>query len=173
VSSARLRALLSGGDHRSIGRVPQVLRIIRQQPQLAAPLVTALRDADSIVRMRAADALEKASVAHPELLHPHNRELLSLARRATQQELRWHLAQLIPRLPLTTRQRRGAATLFQTYLRDRSAIVRTFAMQALADLASIDRRLRPQITAQLRRLATTGTPAMRARGRRLLGRLHR
>ena len=168
MSSARLRALLSGGDRRSIGRVPQVLRIIRRQPQVAARLVTALRDGDPIVRMRAADALEKVSVAHPDLLHPHKRELLSLAHRATQQELRWHLAQLIPRLPLTIRQRRGAATLFQTYLRDRSAIVRTFAMQALADLASVDPGLRPRITALLRRLTSAGTPAMRARGRRLL-----
>jgi hypothetical protein len=173
MSSARLRALLSGGDRRSIGRVPQVLRIIGRHPQSAAQLVTALHDADPIVRMRAADALEKASAAHPELLHRHTRVLLSLARRATQQELRWHLAQLIPRLPLTTRQRRGAATLFRTYLGDRSAIVRTFAMQALADLAAADPGLRPRIIAQLRRLTATGTPAMRARGRRLLARLHR
>jgi len=135
---------------------------------LAAQLVSALHDADPIVRMRAADALEKASVARPELLRPHKRVLLSLAHRATQQELRWHLAQLIPRLPLTPRQRRRAAAVFQVYARDRSAIVRTFAMQALADLASVDPRLRPRITAQLRRLTSTGTPAMRARGRRLL-----
>lgn len=171
LSTARLRTLLSGGDRRSIGRVPQVLRLIRRQPRLAARLVTALHDADPIVRMRAADALEKASVAHPELLHPHTRGLLSLARRATQQELRWHLAQLIPRLPLAARQRRAAATLLQRYLRDRSAIVRTFAMQALADLASEDPGLRPRITALLRRLTTNGTPAMRARGRRLLAEL--
>jgi hypothetical protein len=139
---------------------------------LAAQLVRALHDADPIVRMRAADALEKVSVTHPELVRPHKRMLLSLARRATQQELRWHLAQLIPRLPLTARQRHGAAAVLQAYVRDRSAIVRTFAMQALADLASVDAGLRPGIAAQLRRLTSTGTPAMRARGRRLLAALH-
>ncbi len=151
--------------------MPQVLRILRRNPKLTTQLVRALHDGDAIVRMRAADALEKATVAHPELLRPHQRVLVSLARRATQQELRWHLAQIIPRLPLTARQRRRAAAAFQTYLEDRSAIVRTFAMQALADLASVDTALRPRIAAQLRRLSSTGTPAMRARGRRLLATL--
>ncbi len=171
MSSPTLRALLSGGDRRSIGRVPLVLRILRRNPQGAVQLVRALHDDDPIVRMRAADALEKASATHPELLRPHKRVLLSLARRATQQELRWHLAQLIPRLPLTARQRHAAAAVFQAYLGDRSAIVRTFAMQALADLAVVDTGLRPRIAAQLRRLTATGTPAMRARGRRLLAAL--
>lgn len=121
--------------------------------------------------MRAADALEKASVARPGLLRPYKRVLLALARRATQQELRWHLAQLVPRLPLSVRQRRAAAALLQGYLKDRSAIVRTLAMQALADLAALDPTLRRRVVPQLKRLSSTGTPAMRARGRRLLARL--
>jgi len=169
--SLELRDVLSGGDRRSIGRVPVVLDMVRRRPALARQLVAALSDTDPLVRMRAADALEKASAARPELLHPHRRELLGLAGQATQQELRWHLAQIIPRLPLTRRQRRRAAALLEIYLRDRSAIVRTFAMQALADLASKDATLRPGVMPRLKRLASTGTPAMRARGRRLLARL--
>ena len=169
--SLELRDVLSGGDRRSIGRVPVVLDMVRRRPALARQLVAALSDTDPLVRMRAADALEKASAARPELLHPHRRELLGLAGQATQQELRWHLAQIIPRLPLTRRQRRRAAALLEIYLRDRSAIVRTFAMQALAELASKDAALRPGVLPRLKRLASTGTPAMRARGRRLLARL--
>jgi hypothetical protein len=118
--------------------------------------------------MRASDALEKASATRPELLRAHRRTLLALARRATQQELRWHLAQMVPRLPLGVQQRRRAIALFSTYLADHSAIVRTCAMQALADLAVGDARLLPGVLHQLRRLRATGTPAMRARGRRLV-----
>lgn len=163
-----LRDFLTGGDRRSIGRVRDVLRILRRQPRRTRELVATLSDNDPIVRMRAADALEKVSVAHPELLRPHRRFLFRLARRATQQELRWHLAQMVPRLPLTAHQRWRAAAVFETYLGDRSAIVRTCAMQALADLASRDARLRARVVRRLRRLTVTGTPAMRARGRRLL-----
>ena len=59
------------------------------------------------------------------------------------------------------------------YLRDRSSIVKTFAMQALADLASQDASLRAQILPLLEELTAIGTPAMRARGRKLLQHLNR
>ena len=166
-----LTGLLAGGDRRSIGNVPKVVRLVRRDPRRARELVAALRHPDPVVRMRAADALEKASAADPDLLRAHVRALLLLARRATQQELRWHLAQMIPRMPLALPQRRAAFAVLEAYLTDRSAIVRTFAMQALADLAVVDRALRPRVARQLAHLTATGTPAMRARGRRLLAEL--
>lgn len=46
--------------------------------------------------------------------------------------------------------------------------MRTFALQALADLASQDVTLRPIALAALRGAETTGTPAMRARARKIL-----
>src|SRR5262245_1189854 len=105
MSTIILRTLLIGGDRRSIGQVPRVLSIIRRHPDRTPELVAALTDLDPLVRMRAADALEKVTVHQPELLRPHKRALLTLANRAKQQELRWHLAQLIPRLRLTRRER--------------------------------------------------------------------
>ena len=46
-------------------------------------------------------------------------------------------------------------------------------MQALADLAEGDEQLRRQLLPPLVALTGTGTPAMRARGRKLLARLQR
>jgi hypothetical protein len=59
------------------------------------------------------------------------------------------------------------------YLTDTSKIVKTFAMQTLADIAADDSRLRGPIVARLRRLTRTGSPAMKSRGRKLLARLTR
>ena len=59
------------------------------------------------------------------------------------------------------------------YLEDPSSIVRTFSMQALADLASRDERLLAQVMPLIERLTRTGTPAMRSRGRKLLRQLQR
>ncbi|HEX7287148.1 MAG TPA: hypothetical protein VF532_13260 [Candidatus Angelobacter sp.] len=106
----------------------------------------------------------------PELLRPFKAELLGLLAEAKQQELRWHLAQIAPRLPLTAAERAQAARILQTYLDDRSSIVKTFAMQALADLATQDPKLLPAAMELLGRLTRTGTPAMKARGRKLLAR---
>jgi hypothetical protein len=44
-------------------------------------------------------------------------------------------------------------------------------MQALADIAAQDAALRRAIVKQLEKLARTGTPAMQARGHKLLAKL--
>jgi hypothetical protein len=90
-----------------------------------------------------------------------------------QQELRWHLAAMIPRLPLNAKERQRAATLMESYLEDRSSIVKTSALQGLADLADHDSSLRPKIIELLQTSTRNGTPAMKARSRKLLLRLKR
>jgi hypothetical protein len=130
-------------------------------------------DEDPVVRMRAADAAEKVSSRRPQLLQPFKKELLGLLADAQQQELRWHLAQMIPRLSLTAEETTRAAGFLDRYLRDRSSIVKTFAMQALADLAAAHPERLPDTVELLQQLTRSGTPAMRARGRKLLAQLAR
>ena len=77
--------------------------------------------------MRAADAAEKVTRKHPELLQQHKKELLGLVSQVEQQELRWHLAVMVPRLWLNARERQRAMTSLRAYLEDRSSIVKTFA----------------------------------------------
>jgi hypothetical protein len=123
--------------------------------------------------MRAADAAEKVTRKNHELLQPHKKELLGLMAEVEQQEMRWHLAVMLPRLPLNPRERALVATLLTRYLADRSSIVKTFALQGLADLAQDDTNIRPGVIEVLREATRTGTPAMKARGRKLLIRLER
>jgi hypothetical protein len=92
---------------------------------------------------------------------------------ATEQELRWHLAQMVPRLRLSKQDRVRAASAFRLYLGDQSSIVKTSAMQAMADLASADDELMPEVKDLLTKLTGSGTAAMRARGRKLLRQLRR
>jgi len=166
-------ALLSGGDRRSIGRVAAAVTMVLGRPALFRRLIEAMRHEDPVVRMRAADAAEKVSSQKPALLQLFKTELLRLLAEAKQHELRWHLAQMIPRLSLTARERARAAALLRTYLNDSSSIVKTLAMQGLADLASADYDLLPATIQLLVRLTRNGTPAMRARGRKLLARFAR
>jgi hypothetical protein len=169
----RVLDLLSGGDRRSIGRSDAVAAKVLARPALFRGLIKGMWDPDALVRMRAADAAEKVSLQKPKLLQPFKAELLGLLAETTEQELRWHLAQMVPRLTLTSPERAHAASTLRTYLDDRSSIVKTFAMQGLADLAVADERLLPVTMELLERLTRTGTPAMRARGRKLLAQLAR
>jgi HEAT repeat protein len=159
---------LRGGDRRSIGRSNEVAFQISANKKLFAEVFAELLHDDPIIRMRAADAVEKSSARNHQLLQPYKHQLLNRVAAIPQQEIRWHVAQIIPRLTLTRTERDHAVAILFDYLEDKSSIVRTFAMQALADLAQSDPRLRNRVKPVIEFFTSTGTPAMRARGRKLL-----
>jgi hypothetical protein len=162
---------LKGGDRRSIGNVRAVVATVGKQPDLFKDLVAGLFDRDPIVRMRAADAMEKISTDDPRLLQPFKSKLVGLAQQTRQQELRWHLAQMIPRLDLTPQETTSVTDVFVDYLWDDSKIVVTFAMQALHDLAVKKGRVSTRVLSALENLTHTGSPAIKARGKKLLPKL--
>jgi len=168
-----LLSLLEGEDRRTTGRSDEVAAAVLKNPKLFGGLIAGLWSADAIVRMRAADAAEKVTRKNREVLQGYKKELLGLLAEAEEQELRWHLAAMVPRLALNATERQQAAAFLNTYLEDRSSIVRTFALQGLADLAEEDAGMRARVVEILRQAARGGTPAMRARSRKLLVRLER
>jgi hypothetical protein len=165
--------LLEGGDRRTTGRSDQVAAIVSESPRLFPKLIAGLWSTDPLVRMRAADAAEKVTRKHRQLLQPHKKELLGLLTEAQEQELRWHLAVMVPRLLLTARERQAVISSLTRYLEDRSSIVKTFALQGLADLAQDESSIRPRVVEILREATRSGTPAMKARSRKLLIQLER
>jgi hypothetical protein len=164
-------SLLQGEDRRTIGRSDEVAAAVLKNPKLFGGLIAGLWSAEAVVRMRAADAAEKVTRKNREVLQRYKKELLGLLAEAEEQELRWHLAAMIPRLALNAKERQQAAALLSGYLEDRSSIVRTFALQGLADLAEVDAGMRARVVETVREAARSGTPAMRARSRKLLVRL--
>jgi hypothetical protein len=160
--------LLKDGDRRTIGRAGRVAAMVAKDPSLFPALIAGLWSENLVVRMRAADASEKVTRANPALLQPFKEELLGLMAETSQQELRWHLAAMVPRLSLNAQERQVATSLLKGYLDDRSSIVKTFALQGLADFARDDPSMRPTVTEMLREAARNGTPAMKARSRKLL-----
>ena len=159
---------LRDGDRRSIGRsnaiAEQVLRSPRQLPELLA----GLWHPEPLIRMRAGDALEKVSRRQPRWLAPARDALLDLAHTTGEQETRWHLAQILPRLRLRGPERHALVALLRRYRRDQSAIVRVSALEGLAVLAAGDPALTRAVRRQLQRALTQGSAAERARARKLL-----
>lgn len=162
---------LTGGDRRSIGRSDEVAAEVLADPAQFPLIFEGLLGDDPLIRMRAADAIEKITAVHPEYLYPYKTQLIEQVARIDQQEVRWHVAQLLPRLPWSEAERAQVVEILLTYLNDSSKIVKTFSMQALADLAGQDASLRPQVVKLLTEFTQTGSPAMQSRGRKLLQRL--
>jgi hypothetical protein len=183
-SSETIRSMLTVGRHRiSSGRTAEVVSLVRACPKKAAQLLECLWDEDPSVAMRAADALEKLTrrrspvpddiqkALQKTLQGSWKAPLIGLLAEATENKLRWCLAPVVPRLKLTVPECRRVAETLQSYLEDRSSIVKTCALQGLADLTRQDASLLPEVMDLLRIHSRCGTPAMRARGRMLLKQL--
>jgi HEAT repeat protein len=162
---------LAGGDRRSIGRSDEVVAEVLADPAQFPLVFEGLLGDDPLIRMRAADAVEKITARHPDYLQPYKNQLIEQVARINQPEVRWHAAQMLSRLEWSEAERAQVVEILLAYLEDASKIVKTFAMQALADLAEQHSRLRPQVIPLLEELTHTGSPAMQSRGRKLLRRL--
>lgn len=166
-----MAAYLTGGDRRSIGRANQIVRLVESRPRLLPQLIQEMWNPDPIVAMRAADAVEKLTRKQGRALQPFKKELLGLAEESHQQELRWHLAAMLPRLELSPPECRRATQILTAWLQGKSSIVKTFALQGLFDLSLEHSELRVQVKELLTAAVRTGTAAMRARSRKLLSKM--
>lgn len=162
---------LAGGDRRSIGRVDEVVAEVLNDPSLFEVVFNGILSDDPITRMRSADAVEKITAKHPEYLQPYKEKLIYQVAEVDQQEVRWHVAQMFPRLELSKEEQAVVVEILLDYLDDKSKIVKTFSMQALADFAQRDASLRRKVIQLLEELTRTGSPAMKSRGRKLLEKL--
>ncbi len=79
---------LSGGDRRSIGRSNEVVAEVLTRPALLRHVFEGLAGDDPVLRMRAADALEKITAQRPELLQPFKTRLLAVADESMIEEVR-------------------------------------------------------------------------------------
>ena len=162
---------LKGGDLRSIGRVAEVVQDIFDDPDLFNSIVLGMLHEDPVVRMRSADVVEKVTIQRPQYLSAYKNLIMNEIAAIEQKEVRWHVAQLLPRLELDPEETQAAIEILKSYLNDDSRIVRTFAMDSLAHFVEENPTIEPWIISLIEELVEDGSPAMKARGRKLLVRL--
>ncbi len=128
---------LNGGDLRSIGRVDELLDLIKSQNDFD-DLFEYLFNDDRLVVMRAADAIEKISLVNPSYLTAHSTELIALLNSAKNKELKWHLALMVTRINWREEDYRILWERLKLWALEQnsSKIVRVNAIQALYELAS-------------------------------------
>jgi hypothetical protein len=131
-------------------------------------LVRMLRDGDKMVAERAARTLKKISELDAKALYAWRKTLLQEALRATDMRVQWNLSIILGRLPLEGADKAATVELMFERLRDKSGLNRTMAMQALMDLSENDAALRVRAMPIVRAFLKDGTPAMKARARKLL-----
>jgi hypothetical protein len=162
---------LRGGDLRSVGAADAVAALAVLDGALFEDLVAGLDSPDPVLRMRCADALEKASRARPDRLQSHAVRLRALLAPDQPKEILWHALQMLPRIQWRAREVPGLLAAVEACLAAPSSIVRTCAMQSLVDLALPFPQHRARVEPLIRELSRSGSAAMRSRGVKLLQRL--
>lgn len=160
--------ILAGGDRRSIGEADAVAAAVAKEPGRFPELWTCLSHGDGVVRMRAADALEKLSRSDIALFRPHKKALLSGARDDGTSEVRWHLVVLMARLPLTEAEAKTLCIRLDDYLRnDDSRIVRANALEAACEVAKRHPALAEPVQRMMAFARGSSWPSLKARARKL------
>lgn len=148
-----------------------VVEVLRK-PALLEEILACLLDEDRTVSGRAAYVIMRMAEERSELLWPYKNLLLGEIATIPLWTLRYQLCKVIPKLNLTPAEIAQAFDLYQSFLADKSGAVRSFSLSGLAELASLDPRLRPEAIEIIEDRMRTGTPAMRARGRKMLAKLY-
>jgi len=160
--------LLKGGDLRSIGRANDVVKNVKSQRDFDS-LFEGLFDDDRKVVMRTADALEKISAEKPEYLAKHKKAILKLLSTAEGIELKWHLAQMVPRMKLTTREVGIVWQCLALWAMDKSEsrIVRANSVQGLYELSETRSELKRDLELMVDEVRRENIPSLNARIRKL------
>jgi len=123
--------------------------------------------------MRTADALEKASSRHREYLRPFKNRLINEVSQIEQQEVRWHLAQMLSYLEVSRPERDQIVRILLSYLdTDKSKIVKVCSIQTLTNLADKDKVIRLKVVRKIEEVVEIGSPAMVIRAKKLLAKLN-
>lgn len=160
--------ILSGGDLRSIGKSNAIISTIKNQKDFDE-LFTYLFHNDRIIVMRAADAVEKITGSHPHYLTKHKEEIIELCNVAKDIELKWHLAQLIPRIHLNEKEFSNAWNTLTNWARDKtnSRIVRVNSIQGLYEMLKNERELENDFNSTLSEIEKENIPSINARIKKL------
>ena len=169
INGNNLAARLAGGKSTSTGAALAVASDVLARPELFRELFGLLEHEEPLVRMRAAYALSKALGERPELLRPYKDRFIDrLADPANSHLCRACLLQALRALELTPDDTGLLKDMLLDFMHSESSIVKTFSLQLLFDFAEADPALRPEVMPLLWDALERGTPAMRARARKLL-----
>ena len=165
---------LLGGDLRSIGDAHEVISDILKEPELFGEVFNGMRSDNPLIRMRSADVIEKVSRIHPEYLTSYKEEIIKEISEIEQQEVRWHVALIFSYLSLSAREKEIVYKKLVSWIENsKSKIVIANSLQALAYIFKKDEKYRLKMIKILEAAIVDGSPAVKARARKLLAQVNR
>jgi predicted thioredoxin/glutaredoxin len=162
--SEEIKKLLIGGDLRSIGDSSKIIKLINNQNDFDL-LFGFINSDDRLIVMRAADVIEKITRNKKKYLDKHKNNIIRLLEKATNKELKWHLAQIVSRLNLTSKDSYKVFSILKKWILDKneSRIVRVDALQSISEISKIDPTIKQELNQIICQIKTENIPSLNAR----------
>ncbi len=124
---------------------------------------------DKVISARCAEAVEKVARRYPEYIQKKKRIILKNLSKFNQKEVVWHIALMLGYLKPTKKELDKAFNQLNKWLATSdSIIVKVACLQSLSCLATKNKALIKSVRYKIEKQMTTGSPAIKARGRKLL-----
>ena len=164
----KLKDVLSGGTRTSVGDADQVITKLLKAPAGLTEDYKLFLDEDPVVAMRASYVAMRVAEQKPESVKPFAKDLLKNLELYTQQEVRWHIPQLLVHLDLTKAQKKKAYEVIMDWAEtDKSKIVGYYGFQAAADFAETDADLLKDFIPRIRKANKTGAKSIQNRCKKI------
>ena len=168
VAMAGVRDTLSGGTRTSIGDADQVIQKLLKAPSGLADVYKLFLDEDPVIAMRSSYVAMRVAEHKPESVKPFTKDLLKNLEHYTQQEVRWHIPQLLVHAELTKAQRHRAYEVIMDWAEtDKSKIVGYYGFQAAADFAEVDEVLLQDFIPRIRKANKSGAKSIQNRCKKI------
>jgi hypothetical protein len=163
-----VRDQLLGGTRTSVGEAEQVVKKALTAAPLRREIYDLFLDDDPVVAMRASYVAMKLAQSDPATTHEFKKLILKNLSQYTQQEVRWHVPQLLVHMKLTAAERRNAYEVVMEWSEtDASKIVAYYGLQAAADFAEADDALLEDLIPRLRKLNARGAKSVSNRCKKI------
>jgi hypothetical protein len=163
-----IRDQLVGGTRTSVGQAEQVVKKALASAPLRREIYDMFLDDDPVVAMRASYVAMKMAQADPVTAQEFKKVVLKNLPGYTQQEVRWHVPQVLVHMKLTASERRKAyAVLMEWSETDASKIVAYYGLQTAASFAEVDDALLEDLIPRLRKLNARGAKSISNRCKKI------
>lgn len=163
-----VREKLTGGTRTSVGSADEIIQKLLKNSAGLPAIYDLFLDEDPVVAMRASYVAMKVAEQKPESVEPFAKLLLKNLDLYTQQEVRWHVPQLLAHLKLTLAQKRKAYEVLMEWSEtDKSKIVGYYCLQTAANFAESDDKLLHDFIPRLKKLNKTGAKSIQNRCKKI------
>lgn len=166
--ASNLRDQLTGGNRTSVGQSQAVIQEVLMSPNRLKEIYSLFFDDDPVVVMRSSYVAMRVAEVNPTTVEPFKTSLLADLEKFKQQELRWHIPQLLVHLPLVPAEKKKAYAIIMDWAEtDKSKIVAFYAVKAAADFAETDPKLFEDFIPRLRKLNESGAKSVSNRCKKI------